>query len=202
MRLYVGLTGPSRAGKNTVADILAALAAAHHVQVLRFGLSNEIRDELSRRGRVGIVPRVVLIETGNEIRRIHGEGELARRVVARDLNIHADSNTPTLVLIDGIRHPGEVATFRSAWSNQFTLLAVEASYRTRSTRLASREHQKGDDLSTEVETADQSIGISDCMQMADWHISNEGSLEQLRTMVKIFFDQHLKSSLCIADPLL
>jgi dephospho-CoA kinase len=47
MRVYIGLTGFSGSGKGTVASMLASFAADHDVHVLRYSLSEEIREILA-----------------------------------------------------------------------------------------------------------------------------------------------------------
>jgi hypothetical protein len=52
VKIYVGITGLSATGKNTIADMLADLGRAHGRRVYLYNLSDEVREELARRGRL------------------------------------------------------------------------------------------------------------------------------------------------------
>jgi dephospho-CoA kinase len=189
--IYIGITGLSGTGKDTVADILANLARVHSMYVYRYNLSDEVREELARRGRVAdSASRAALIEVANELRATYGGGALASRIVIKDQKVHqTEDNRPNLVIVIGIRNPEEVEMFRNAWGAQFMLVTVEASQQARATRRASRGQYREDvNLSGEVEQADQAIGIPTCGQMSDWHIRNEGTLEELGAAVQTFFE--------------
>jgi dephospho-CoA kinase len=194
MKAYIGITGLSGTGKDTVGNMLADLAETYGIRVYRYNLSDEIRDVLARRGIVGgSASRSMLIEVGNELRATYGGGTLADRIVMKDLEIRRiESCKPNLVIVTGIRNPGEVETFRREWGKRFKLVTVEASQEVRARRVASREqYQEDAGLSDEVEQADQAIGIIDCERMSDWHIRNEVSLNELKTAIQTFFERNM-----------
>jgi len=203
-RVYVGLTGLLGAGKDTVGKLIAGLARAHKVHVRCYNLSDEIRDELIRRGQVrGGASRSTLIAVGNELRATFGGGVLAERIIAKERVHISENGGPDLVIVAGIRNPEEVRTFRNEWGNPFTfiMVAVESFPEVRAIRLAARSQYREDAiLSSEVEQADQAIGIDVCAQMSDWHIRNDGGVEQLQADVHDFFARRIAPVLGIAIP--
>jgi dephospho-CoA kinase len=203
-RVYVGLTGLSGAGKDTVGKLMADLARAHQVHVRCYNLSDEIRDELVRRGQVGdAASRSTLIAVGNELRTTFGGGVLAERIIAKERVYIAENGGPDLVIAAGIRNPEEVKAFRNEWGHPhtFIMVAVESFSEIRAIRLASRSQYREDAiLSREVEQADQAIGIDACAQMSDWHIRNDGGVEQLQAGVYDFFARRIAPVLGIAIP--
>jgi len=69
MGAYIGITGLSCTGKDTIADMLAGITCTRGVRVFRYRLSDEILQELARRGiPAESISRALLIETGNEMR--------------------------------------------------------------------------------------------------------------------------------------
>lgn len=196
MGLYVGITGLPGAGKDTVADQLTDSARVAGVSVYRYNLSDEIRHELARRGgNASRISRAALIEIGNELREAYGGGILASRVIARDAGsrLVVEEDRPVLVIVVGIRSPEEVRTFRNAWGSQFVLIAVRASQEIRSIRLAARGQYREDfRLSDDLDQADQAIGIPACTELADWHILNDSTLQELQATIRAFFDHNMR----------
>jgi len=188
MKVYVGVTGLAGTGKSTFADVLADLASARGIAIRRFNLSDEVRCELVRQGREDeVTSRKALIDTANELRAVYGPGVLAERTVVKDLEESFGNNQPNLVVITGIRSPAEVATFKNAWAEQFLLTAVVASEESRNARMSDRRQYDEDvDPLAAVELADQAIGIPDCIQMSNYRIPNDGSIEQLHRFVEAF----------------
>jgi len=192
----------SATGKNTVADILTDLARVHGMCVFRYNLSDEVREELVRRGRMeDSVSRMTLIEVANELRAAYGGGVLAGRIVAKEVGIRStEDSRPSLVVVTGIRNPDEVRTFRDEWGTRFILVAVETSQEVRTIRKTSRGQYREDvNLSSDVEQADQAIGIPLCEQMSDWHIRNEDTFEELKAAVQVFFESRIAPSLGSVD---
>jgi dephospho-CoA kinase len=193
--MFIGITGLAGSGKGTVADILSEIVINNGVLVRRYNLSDEIKAELIRRGRLGDCDsRTKLIETGNELRDTFGDGILARRILAREEKVLTEKpGNHTLVLITGIRNPGEVHILRDAWGDQFLLLAIELPENMRRERLMSRTQYLDDDisLSEEIDKADQDIGITKCIAMADRHLSNSGTSEKLRLDLQEFVNNEI-----------
>jgi dephospho-CoA kinase len=218
-KVYIGLTGLPGAGKGTVIAMLSTYASHHDVAVFRYSLSDEIRDVLRTRdsvasrvcqsdlddedgsNRADKSIRLQLIELGNELREKHGSGVLAQRIVSKTGRELGRANcVQTLVIIDAIRHPGEVEEFRKQWGGRFRLIAVEASPESRIRRVV-RRGREGEytGLPQQVEQADREIGIESCIRMADWHILNDGSLTELRESVQALAKQCVFPSLGVGD---
>jgi len=200
-RVCIGLTGMLGAGKDTVGKLIADLAGAHKVHVRSYNLSDEIREELARRGQAGDnATRSTLIAVGNELRATCGGGVLAERILAKERVQIAENSGPDLVIAAGIRNPEEVKAFRKEWGSAFTfiMVAVESSPQVRAARLAARsQYQEDANSSAEVEKADQAIGIDACAKMSDWHIKNDGGVEQLQADVYDFFVSRIAPALGI-----
>ena len=202
-RIYIGLTGMLGAGKDTVGKLVADLARAHKVHVRYYNLSDEIREELVRRGQAGDgASRSTLIAVGNELRATYGGGVLAERIIAKERVHIAENGGSDLVIAAGIRNPEEIKTFRKEWGpSTFIMVAVESFPEARAARLAGRsQYQEDANSSSEVEQADQAIGIDACAQMSDWHIRNDGGVEQLQAKVHDFFVRRIAPVLGIAAP--
>jgi len=203
-RVYIGLTGLLGAGKDTVGKLMADLARAHKVRVRCYNLSDEIREELVRRGQAGDgASRSTLIAVGNELRATFGGGVLAERIIAKDRAHIVENDGPDLVIAAGIRNPEEVRAFRNEWgrASTFILVAVESFPEARAARLTTRSQYREDATSSsEVEQADQAIGIDACTQMSDWHIRNDGEVEQLQADVYDFFAHRIAPVLGVAIP--
>jgi dephospho-CoA kinase len=201
--VYIGITGLSGTGKDIVANILADIAEARGFSVHKRNMSDEVRAELTRRGRdADSTSRMVLIEVANELRETFGEEVLARRMISWYTKIQqSEDSQPTLMIAVGIRNPCEVEAFRNAWENGFLLVSVEATEETRSFRLTSRgQYEEDIDPAGEVEEADQAIGIPDCGKMADWSIPNNGTINELESAVRAFFDYCLMQVMkCVAS---
>lgn len=192
MAMYIGLTGFAGTGKDTVAGLLAETANRHGFRVFRYNLSEEIKEELDRRGEDGaLASRATLIQVGNELRATYENGVLAQRMAKRILSMRPTNETePTLFVIAGIRSPFEADVFRSEWGKLFRLLAVETALEVRTGRMARRGQYHDDtDRSTQLEEADQAIGIRESLKLSDWTIENNGSVENLRHQVEILFER-------------
>jgi len=170
--MIIGLTGTNAAGKTEVCNYLIRRGFEYH------SLSDEIREEIRRRGRE--ITRERLIEVGNELRGRHGAGVLAERVLARlDGNCNA--------VVDSIRNPAEVEVLRRR--ADFRLVAVDAdpALRFRRSRLRGREcaaatleqfvAEEGRELAGADPAAQQ---LTATYQLADLTVANNGSLEELQ----------------------
>lgn len=168
-------------------------------------LSDELTRRLKEDLRKGnVLKRENLIETANELRRNFGAGILARHIIDDILQKVTSATHPyNLIIIDSIRNPGEVLEFRTQWGNRFILLAVEAPDEIIERRIVSRRRNdessaalRDQEIFRKLYQQDKGVGEPDyglqveaCQQMADWHIQNEGSAEELREKVHQFLTQ-------------
>jgi dCMP deaminase len=169
--MIIGLTGKNGSGKTAVSDYLKIRGFEYH------SLSDAIREEI--RGRGLRITRDALIEVGNELRKKHGSGILAERVLTC---LENDQN----YVVDSIRNPQEVDVLRRR--SDFTLLALEAEQATRfeRSRKRSRENaaqtlqQFADEEARELDSdnpANQQLNAT--REKADLVITNDGTLEEL-----------------------
>jgi len=169
--MIIGITGTNGAGKTVTADYLKAKGFDFH------SLSDEIRDELARRGLEA--NRENLIQTGNELRAELGPAILAERIKAK---LRPDRN----YVVDSIRNPYEVDALRA--TEDFRLLHLDADRRTRFDRVVARGGARTPaSFEQFVEQEDRELTSDDparqhlraCYEKADRTLNNDASVEEL-----------------------
>lgn len=172
-RLIIGLTGPNAAGKGEVAAILRRHGLHCH------SLSDVVREEAERRGLSST--RENLIRIGNELRRRHGPGVLARKVGRRLRGRD---------VVDSIRNPAEVEVLRGYPG--FVLLGVDAPRRLRFRR-SLRRARAGDALTLrefvlkerlENSRRDHAQQLARTLALADVRVRNDRTLRVLEGRVR------------------
>lgn len=138
--LLLGLTGPLGGGKTFVRDRLIARLGEAGCAVLTYSFSDQIRAELERRGLEAARDTMTIV--GNDMRRQHGAGVLAERILERVLPQLPILPRPTVFIAEAIRNPGEVESFRRALDGAFVLVGVTA----REDILIQRLAERGRDL--------------------------------------------------------
>ena len=168
--MLIGLTGRNAAGKGEVARYLQKKSFYY------YSLSDAIRDEIRSRGEEPTRERLIIV--GNELRQRYGSNILAERVLAK---IEDDKH----YVIDSIRNPAEVETFRTA--KNFKLIKIEAPAEVRFQRILGR-HRESDPRTLEefvalenreAEGDDTSQNLVKVALMADESLPNDSSLEAL-----------------------
>ncbi|MDH3284964.1 MAG: hypothetical protein OEQ13_09500 [Acidobacteriota bacterium] len=176
--MVIGLTGPNAAGKGEAAEILRALDFSVH------SLSDVVREAASALGRGH--DRDTLIHVGRELRRLHGPGILAERILPRlgDRSV-----------VDSIRHPEEVRVLRER--GDFCLVGVDAPLETRWQR-ARRRGRSGDggDIDDfrrkerrENEDRLESQQLRRTLDLADIVLVNDGSLGRLQRRLETLVEK-------------
>ncbi len=173
-RRLIGLTGTNGAGKGEVAAILAKKGYAY------FSLSDEIREELRKKGKEPT--RDNLIAQGNALRKRYGADILARRVMRK---IKAKK-----AVIDSIRTSEEVTFFRK--QPGFLLLAIDAPVELRYKRIKKRGRAESastlaEFIAKENEEMSGDVGeqqLRYCLALADITIINDGTLAALRRKIE------------------
>ena len=170
--MVIGLTGPNACGKGEVATHLARQGFALH------SLSDIVREEARARG---LPPeREHLIRIGQELRRAEGPGVLAERLLPR---------LTAKAVVDSIRAPAEVAVLRSR--PDFGLVAIDAPVEVRWRRAVERQ-RAGDATDLESFRAQEQLENRDdpasqqvmrAMEMADAHIVNDGTIDELHAKI-------------------
>src|SRR6516162_1826047 len=168
--MLIGLTGRNAAGKGEVARYLQKKSFYY------YSLSDAIRDEIRGRGEEPTRERLIIV--GNELRQRYGSNVLAERILAK---IEDDKH----YVIDSIRNPAEVETFRTA--KDFKLIRIEAPVEVRFQRILSR-HRESDPRTLEefvalenreAEGDDTSQNLVKVELMADEALTNDATLERL-----------------------
>lgn len=179
--MIIGLTGKNAAGKGEVGDYL-------HARGFEFlSLSDVLRDELKKLKKP--VTRDNLTWLGNKLRNEEGPSVLAEKILAR---IEDDRH----YVIDSFRNPEEVKVFRR--TKDFALLSIEANPKIRFERLKAR-NRDGDaktyeDFLRHEERERHSLdptkqNLEACAKLADHHIQNNGTVEDLhKKLDKLFID--------------
>ncbi len=171
----IGLTGTNGSGKGEAASFFKKKGYAY------FSLSDIIREELVREGRE--TTRDNLIQKGNELREKHGANILANRVVDR---------VTGRSVIDSIRNPREIEYLRT--QKHFILLAIDAPVEIRYTRVLQRGRNESasslEEFITkekeEMSQDERGQQLQECMRMADYRVTNEGSLEDFYKKLEKF----------------
>lgn len=171
----IGLAGTNGSGKGAAAEFFVRRGYAY------YSLSDVIREELKKDG---LEPaRNNLIRKGNELRSSGGADFLARRVMEK---------IEGKAVIDSIRNPAEVRFLKS--KKDFILLAINADVELRYERVKKRgrdesaatlqEFIKKEDEEKTTDPMQQQLHT--CLEMADFTILNQGSLEDLYNKLEKF----------------
>lgn len=177
--MILGVTGHLASGKDSVGEILKEKGFFH------ISLSDFIREEAKKRKLKDT--RENLINLGNELRKKHGHGILARMAIQR---MEWDKS----YVVTSVRNPVEVEILRT--KSNFALININASQKARWNRMEKRrqKEQRNDDLATfeefkareaqEAESADPAKQqVNTVISMADIIINNEGTLEELKKKI-------------------
>src|SRR5262252_5670540 len=181
--MLIGLTGRNASGKGEVARYLQRKSFYY------YSLSDAIRDEIRSRGEEPTRERLIIV--GNELRQRYGSNILAERVLAK---IEDDKH----YVIDSIRNPAEVETFRTA--KNFKLIRIEAPAEIRFQRILSRQRESDPRTleefvaleNREAEGDDTSQNLVKVELMADHVLSNDTTLEKLYPKIDQLLAQLLK----------
>lgn len=186
MKKVIGITGTIGSGKNLVRDIIQKKFSAYPVS-----LSSIIRAELEK--KKSIFNRTTLQDLGNVLRQKYGGGVLAMLAVEY---LQRDKD---LIIIDGIRNPGEVEYLKKKFGRDFALISVDAPPETRFERISRRasetdpksweeflEMDKRDLGENEPEYGQQ---VKKCMEMADFSIINDGTTSNLENKINEVMSQ-------------
>jgi len=181
--MLIGLTGRNASGKGEVARYLQRKSFYY------YSLSDAIRDEIRSRGEEPTRERLIIV--GNELRQRYGSNILAERVLAK---IEDDKH----YVIDSIRNPAEVETFRTA--KHFKLIRIEAAAEIRFQRILNRQRESDPRTleefvaleNREAEGDDTSQNLVKVELMADHVLSNDSTLEKLYPKVDQLLVQLLR----------
>lgn len=179
--MILGLTGTLGAGKDAAAKFFMRNGFNYH------SCSDIIMNECKKKG---IFPdRDNLIKMGNELREKYGPEILAKIIIERRI---AEDEENTLVV--SIRNPAEVEELRK--QNDFVMIAIDAPIELRYKRITSRQEQRDhvsfDKFKQQEENemaGDENMQqLNKVMEMADYKIINDGTLEQLHYKLEDLLD--------------
>jgi dephospho-CoA kinase len=171
--MITGLTGRIASGKGVIAEFLKEKGFEY------FTLSNEVREEAKKRGIP--IERKTLQDLGNLMREEEGLGVLIKRVI-RKMEENKD------YVIDGIRNTGEVEELRKAFKENFYLISTDADLELRWRNMQNRGKESDPKtfegfLEIDKRDAGENLGngqqVKKCMELADYHILNNSTLEDL-----------------------
>ncbi len=171
----IGLTGTNGSGKGEVAVFFQQRDYAY------VSLSDLIRDELKKEEKP--ITRNNLIQKGNQMRERDGADVLARLALK---NIKGNT------VVDSIRNPHEVEYLRR--HSDFILLAIDAPVEIRFERAKKRGREESasslqEFISKEAEEmTSRQTGqqLKNCIQLADFKIQNDSTLENLYKKLEKF----------------
>ncbi len=174
--MIIGITGKNGSGKGEVARFLVESGYEY------FSLSDVLRDELLN--RKDETSRENLIAIGNELRKDHGAGVLAEKILQK---VRIDAHA----VVDSIRNPFEVEVLRRR--KDFHLLSIEADPETRFKRTLARDRE-GDPKTyeefldvekREAKTSDPTTQQMDrTAEMSDAVVYNNGTVEELHEQIR------------------
>ncbi|MCW1296708.1 MAG: AAA family ATPase [Candidatus Parvarchaeota archaeon] len=183
MRL-IAITGMPAAGKTEVVKILEAMGFP--VVVMRDVVEREMEEK-------GIeVNNENLRNYATELREKYGFDVVARRCKPF---IDEKLKMSEIVVIDGVRGIKEVEYFKEVYDENFVLIAIHASPKTRFERIRKRG------LKWDMETWEEFIwrdkkelswGLGEAIALSDYMIVNEDTLEELREKVNAVINEIIK----------
>ena len=166
-RLVIGVVGYPASGKGEFSRIAKELG----IPVVVMG--DVVRKELDNAGLKQTDRNMG--EMSKYLRQGMGMDALAQLTIPL-----IEEQKSAIVLVDGIRGDAEVTTFSKRFKG-FRLIGVESSFDTRLTRL--KERGRSDDSGDAEglmarDQREEGWGLGDAMDMADYFIANEGTIEE------------------------
>jgi dephospho-CoA kinase len=172
-KIVIGLAGMPGAGKSVV----VAVAKDNGYGVVVMG--DVVREEAMTRGLEPSPEN--LGKTMLEMRQKEGNAVIAKRSLQK-----IENSDEAKIVVDGIRSLSEVAEFRKHFP-KFTLIAVEASAKTRFRRLYRRKRSddpKSWKIFHERDQRELSVGLGEAIMTADCRIVNEAKKAIVKEKIK------------------
>jgi dephospho-CoA kinase len=177
--LIIGITGTLGAGKGTIVDYFVAKKKFVHFSVRAF-----IAEEITRRGMV--VNRDSMVLVANDLRKSNSPSYITDCLYEKAITAGKNS------IIESIRTPGEIYSLRE--KGGFFLLAIDADPEIRYHRISMRKSETDnisfetflDNEQREMNSTDPNAqNIKKCMDLADFKLRNDGTVEQLNRQLDV-----------------
>jgi len=168
----IGTVGLPGSGKGEFASV------ANDLDIPVVTMGDVIRTECRRRG---LDPADHHGRVAQALREEHGPLAVAERSipVIRDALEHSDT-----VVVDGLRSAAELEQLRSAFGDEFTLVAVEAPFEERAQRIDARgRDNSAQETLRQRDERERGFGLGEAIERADRSIENNGSLAQFHDQV-------------------
>lgn len=173
--MILGITGTNGSGKGTVVEYLIEQGFKH------YSASGFISEEIVRRGLP--INRDNMREVGNDLRKIHHPSYILETLYERAMKEGGDA------IIESVRETAGALFLKKQGAH---LVAVDADRRLRYERVILRGSSK-DQVTFEqfcvqedkemYDAQESGMNIQTVMQMADYRIENNGTLEELHAQV-------------------
>jgi len=170
--MIIGVTGTNGAGKGTLPEYLRERHGFTHYSARAF-----IVGEIERRGLV--VDRTSMNQTANELRKEHGPEYVIKCLFERAKEAGGDA------IIESVRALGEARYLKQEGA---FVVAIDADRKIRYERITKRASET-DKVSFEefclqedremAQEAEYDMNITGVMEMADYTLTNDGTLEEL-----------------------
>jgi len=189
----LGIIAQISAGKDTLAQMVGELIVPKTIQIINF--SDWIGEELIKRGRIKTQGNYQL--TSRELRQEYGEACLGYEVQKRALHSFAD-----LPILTGIRRAEDITPLRDLPGDLHLLYLTapaekrwqwQIARRTRPGEAGKTFEQFMREDADECEVHIRQIGE----QLADGHINNNGTLEDLRHRLELFIRDRFRDLLSV-----
>lgn len=162
--LGIGVVGMPGAGKSIFSD------AARSLGIVTIRMGDIVFEETEKKG-LSLTPDNVG-QIAIELREKWGKDIVAKKVIEK---IKTLRKKPSIVVIEGLRSPEEVATFR-AFFDQFVIIAIHAPPTVRYRRLMARKRED-DSISIDIlkkrDERELSFGIGNVIAIADEMLVNK-----------------------------
>ncbi len=185
--MIIGLTGRIAAGKGYLVGYLLEKGFNYAT------ISKTIREEASKLGLPA--ERKIWQDLGNEMREKYGNDFWIKKIVS---SLKSNEN----YIIDGIRNPGEIEALKK--EKNFFLIALDSDQKIRFERVLKRDKVSDPKIFQEFVKIDErdfcekdekgdiienGQQVGKCMEIADFHIENNSSLEELNKKIESIYQE-------------
>ncbi|MFX0116437.1 MAG: AAA family ATPase [Candidatus Hodarchaeota archaeon] len=177
----IGAVGLNGSGKDTVLRLISDYLGCPLISI-----GDLVRD-IAKKQKIQLT-RENLNKISERYISAHGKEYFPRLVAAEIRKI-----SPKIACVTGIRTPHDVRVLREEFGHDFILLSVETDQNTRLERLKiraeARDPHSFSDFLKQEKNEEKIFHVSTTMRLANYVISNNGSLDELRTNVRRFLEE-------------